>query len=112
MSDPEGAAAPAPAPLKVKPYVPFPTFADWTAEQIDLGTFDEYARQLEELRASVGPEALTGAVEIATRWAAIDTGAIEGLYQVERGFTITMAVSGALLENIHAAKGEAVARSV
>jgi len=100
------------ADVRVRPYAPFPRFAEWLNAAPELATFDEYSAQLSELRASAGVEALQQAVEVATRWAAIDTGAIEGLYEVERGFTITMAVSGAILENIHAIKGEAVARSV
>jgi Fic family protein len=118
MSDTDDAVPPAVStnagnsgPL-TRPYKPFPTFEEWLSTPFSPRTFDEYASQLEYMRAHSTVEDLSGAVEVATRWAAIDTGAIEGLYEVERGFTITMAVSSALLENIHAAKGEAVARSV
>jgi len=98
--------------IRVRPYEPFPSFREWIGDPISLATFDEYAAQLDSLRVTAGTAVLQGAIDVATKWAAIDTGAIEGLYEVERGFTITMAVSAALLENIHAIKGEAVARSV
>lgn len=98
--------------LKVKPYEPFPSFQEWTAKSVSLETFNEYAAVLENLRANADPLELANAIELATRWAAIDTGAIEGLYDVERGFTISMAVSGAVLDSIHALKGAEVARAV
>lgn len=97
---------------KVKPYVPFPTFEAWSAEPVSLSTFDEYSAVLENLRSSADPNEIANAIDVATRWAAIDTGAIEGLYDVERGFTISMAVSGAVLDSIHALKGAEVARAV
>lgn len=98
--------------LRTRPYNPFPTFARWEATSGPMPYFAQYARQFEETRAATDAAVLKESVNIATRWAAIDTGAIEGLYDVERGFTISMAVSGALLENIQAQKGAEVARTV
>jgi Fic family protein len=95
-----------------KPYVNFPSFADWSKQSQPMATFDGFAKQLAALRESSDPDTLAKVIDVATRWAAIDTGAIEGLYEVERGFTISMAVNAAVLENIHAAKGAAVARTV
>jgi Fic family protein len=109
MSDPVPAL---PEGVVVKPYVRFPAFSEWSSQGFALATFDGFATQLQNLKASSDPAALAELVEVATRWAAIDTGAIEGLYEVERGFTISMAVNAAVLDNIHAVKGEAVARTV
>jgi Fic family protein len=79
-------------------YVPFPPFADWASLPLDTTVFDGYAAVLDRLKASSDPAALDHAVRTATRLAAIDTGAIEGLYEVDRGFTMTVAVEGAAWE--------------
>src|SRR5689334_3700205 len=76
----------------VEPYIPFPPFRDWVATEFDRPTLDRFARLLEEARGSATAGRLRAAVETATKWAAVDTGAIEGLYEVDRGFTFTVAV--------------------
>jgi Fic family protein len=80
-------------------YKPFPPFGDWLAStSIDTARWNRYRKSLES-RTEVSKEVLARAREIAKRAAAIDTGAIEGLYEVDRGFTYTAAL---------AAKGESV----
>jgi Fic family protein len=96
----------------IAPYIPFPTFANWLDEEFDTTTFDAYSAQLRETMDSSPPEALAGALASATKWAAVDTGAIEGLYSVERGFTFSVAVSAAAWEKIPELKGESVARAI
>src|SRR5439155_1802737 len=54
------------------------------------------------------PEVLGRAREIAKRAAALDTGAIEGLYEVDRGFTYTVAFETSAWEAALAQKGEYV----
>lgn len=78
---------------------------------MDLSIVDGYAALLDELRArpDIGP--LARAVEVATRAAAIDTGAIEGLYEVDRGFTMTVARGVAAWEKVIAAREPVVRRS-
>ena len=92
-------------------YQPFPPFAEWAGVAVDVPTFDGYASVLDELRARSDSDALTRAVEIATRAAAIDTGAIEGLYEVDRGFTMTVARGVAAWEKVIAAREPVVRRS-
>jgi hypothetical protein len=92
-------------------YQPFPPFAEWAGVAVDAPTFDGYAAVLDELRAGPDAEALTRAVEFATRAAAIDTGAIEGLYEVDRGFTFTVARGVTAWEKVIAAREPVVRRS-
>ena len=61
-------------------------------EDVDL--WSRFAANLAERRSEASPETLKAAVEVAVRAAALDTGAIEGLYNVDRGFTMTVAVQG------------------
>lgn len=92
-------------------YQPFPAFADWAGVAVDESTFDGYASVLDELRSRPDSEPLTRAVAVATRAAAIDTGAIEGLYEVDRGFTMTVARGVAAWEKVLAAREPVVRRS-
>lgn len=88
-------------------YKPFPSFAEfnrsvsldsmrWDRYQAELGSFDQ------------NPALLERAFEVATRAAALDTGAIEGLYEVDRGFTYTVAMETAAWEAALHQKGEGV----
>lgn len=89
-------------------YKPFPTFEEWASRTtVDTVRWDRYYASLNE-RAKTSPEALRRAREIAKRAAALDTGAIEGLYEVDRGFTFTVALETAAWEAALAQKGEQV----
>jgi len=55
---------------------------------------------------------MRAAVEKATRWAAIDTGAIEGLYEVERGFTFSVAAEAAAWDSMHLYVGETASKAI
>jgi Fic family protein len=98
--------------LQQEPYRPFPSFADWAQTGFLSEAFDTFASTLLEVKKSADADTLKAAVEMATRWAAIDTGAIEGLYEVDRGFTFSVAAGAAALENIHHVKGEQTARAI
>ncbi len=89
-------------------YKPFPTFAEW-ASKISVGTvrWDRYNAALQN-RTDTSAEALRRAREVVKRAAALDTGAIEGLYEVDRGFTFTVAFETAAWEVELAGKGENV----
>ncbi|MDR1449110.1 MAG: hypothetical protein LBI84_02705, partial [Propionibacteriaceae bacterium] len=63
-------------------YQPFPAFTDW-AVQFDPSAVDRYAERLQRAKASASEEAQRRALEIATRYAAVDTGALEGLYTTD-----------------------------
>jgi Fic family protein len=90
-------------------YQSFPDFAAWgelTPSDIDL--WDRFAANLNERRQSATPEALKSAVEVAVRAAALDTGAIEGLYSVDRGFTMTVALQSLAWEQAIEERGAGI----
>lgn len=90
-------------------YQGFPDFADWPSPtEEDLLLWDRFASRLQETREKATPEALRKSVEVAVRAAAMDTGAIEGLYTVDRGFTMTVATQAIAWEHALAEKGEHV----
>jgi Fic family protein len=92
-------------------YSPFPDFADW-APEFDSTAVDRYDALLAADKSTTTPEALQRAVEVASRYAAVDTGAIEGLYTTNRGFTRTIATQAAAWEAALSQQGEHVARSI
>jgi Fic family protein len=90
-------------------YAPFPTFEQWTARTtIDTVRWGRYNSVLKNHASGLSPEVLDRARNVAKRAAAIDTGAIEGLYEVDRGFTYTVAMETATWEAALAQKGEHV----
>jgi Fic family protein len=89
-------------------YRPFPTFDKWASRtSVDSVRWDRYNASLTS-RSELAPETLNRAREIAKRAAALDTGAIEGLYEVDRGFTYTVAFETAAWEVELSKKGENV----
>jgi len=89
-------------------YKPFPTFAEWAARSsVDTVRWDRYNAALRE-KSGLSPAVLRRAREVVKRAAALDTGAIEGLYEVDRGFTFTVAFETAAWEVELAKKGENV----
>ena len=89
-------------------YRPFPSFAEWIAKvSVDTTRWDRYNATVID-RGKHSPDILARARNIATRAAAIDTGAIEGLYEVDRGFTFTVAFQSAAWEAALDKKGEQV----
>lgn len=90
-------------------YPGFPDFASWgplQAEDADL--WSRFAASLQERRKAASPEALKASVDVAIRAAALDTGAIEGLYTADRGFTMTVAVQGLAWEQMIEERGAGV----
>jgi Fic family protein len=90
-------------------YRSFPDFSSWPR----LGPVqrDLWARFSTELNAQKGgatDDQLARAVTVAVRAAAIDTGAIEGLYQVDRGFTMSVALQTLAWEHALGERGEGV----
>jgi Fic family protein len=90
----------------------FPPFVSWSDIEFNQETFEAFAHQLVEVKANTPPDVLKSALDVATRWAAVDTGAIEGLYDVDRGFTFTVAASAIAWSDIHALKNESAARAM
>ncbi|MDR1215006.1 MAG: Fic family protein [Propionibacteriaceae bacterium] len=92
-------------------YEPFPAFADWSVD-FDPSVVEGYASRLRRIKAAATPEARRQALTVATRYAAVDTGAIEGLYTTDRGFTETIARRSEFWRQALDQKGERVKRSI
>jgi Fic family protein len=108
---PDDSARPAPPEIAQadRLYRGFPNFAAWgELSPADADLWDRFAASLEERRKSATPEALQAAVEVAIRAAALDTGAIEGLYTTDRGFTMTVALQGLAWEQAIEERGAGV----
>lgn len=89
-------------------YKPFPTFSEWSARaSVEVARWNRYSASISDLARS-DSRALRKSAEIAKRATALDTGAIEGLYDVDRGFTYTVAFETAAWEVALAEKGEQV----
>jgi Fic family protein len=72
-------------------YQGFPDFSSWAKQTVQTDVWDRWIGGLTAERSSASSEDFKQSVEIAMRAAAIDTGAIEGLYEVDRRFTMTVA---------------------
>lgn len=90
-------------------YVAFPSFEVWkNRTTVDTVRWDRYVSSLKQRADALPKGALDRARNIAKRAAALDTGAIEGLYEVDRGFTYTVAFETAAWEAALAQKGDNV----
>ena len=90
-------------------YRPFPDFSSWpplAPVQSDL--WARFSAELNDQRSGATADQLARAVTVAVRAAAIDTGAIEGLYQVDRGFTMSVALQTLAWEHALGERGEGV----
>jgi Fic family protein len=79
-------------------YEPFPAFAEWIAQVPRAEVWDDERARLMELIETASEEQVDRALEIVMRAAAVDTGAIEGLYRTDRGITRTVALQSAMWE--------------
>jgi len=86
-------------------YRPFPSFVEWEIAGLDTSDFERYSAMLAATKESVEPGTLQAAMTTAQRYAAVDTNAIEGLYEVDRGFTRTIATQAAAWESVMDARG-------
>lgn len=86
-------------------YRPFAPFEAWARVQFDLKRWREQEVALAELRGA-DPETRGRAYEVVRRAAAVQTGAVEGLYKADRGFTFTVALQSALMEQAMARRPE------
>ncbi len=71
-------------------YQGFPTFVQW-CPPFNQQTTDAALSAMDEARQKYGDPAVDTAVTVAARSAAVETGAIEGLYETTRGFTLSIA---------------------
>lgn len=76
-------------------YQPFAPLSEWMQHSVDLSPWNHYRSLLDEERSRASADDFRQAVDVAVRAAATDTGAIEGLYTVDRGFTMSVAEQAA-----------------
>lgn len=89
-------------------YKPFPDIPEWSAsDTVDMSSVDALSSVVQGLD-NLPPEVCKKAVGVIRDAAALETGAIEDLYQLDRGITITAATEGALLEHALNAQDEQV----
>lgn len=85
-------------------YKAFPSFKEWKKCSSDEKRWQTH---IESKRASktLDVDVLRRARKIVSSTAAIESGAIEGLYDADRGFTFTVATEAALWETALTDKG-------
>jgi len=89
-------------------YQSFPSFEEWARDtRVDVERWNLYASRL-PARDAIDRAALERARRVVTRAAAVDTGAIEGLYDVDSGFTMTVAFEAAVMDAALNEKGQRV----
>ena len=93
-------------------YRGFPDFGAFAATPLDASPWQSSLDSFNDARREASPESLRRALDFAMRAAAIDTGAIEGLYQVDRGFTFSVAAQTEMWELRLEEKGAHVRRLV
>jgi len=81
-------------------YVPFASFEQWRSASLADAVWNQYSAALTEERNVASQASLQRAVDEAIRTAAIETGAIEGLYSTSRGTTQTIAVQATAWEAV------------
>ena len=86
-------------------YTPFPSFASWSHVRVDAALWNSHRDALLELSGENAAR-LESARRVAQRAAAIDTGALEGLYDLDKGRTITIAIQTTLWEHAYAQESE------
>lgn len=80
-------------PLKLDAqYEPIDGFQEWSGLSIETAIWTRHLDFLEARKATLDPSQLDHAIEVAMRAAAVDSGAIEGLYETTRGLTLTIAL--------------------
>lgn len=90
-------------------YEPFPSFSKWPDALPSATRWENSGAEIATANETATPEELKDAFDYVMRAAALDTGAIEGLYSVDRGFTLTVAASAAALELVEEKRGADVA---
>jgi Fic family protein len=88
-------------------YVQISDFQQWAKDLVvDQALWDSVTSELASQRDGADGKALDRAVEVAMRAAALDTGALEGLYETDRGFTYSIALEEAATSTTLRARDE------
>jgi Fic family protein len=93
-------------------YKPFLPFEAWQAIPVDDERWQLGLAKLQSISEEVGEEDLRAAVDVVKRAAAIETGAIEDLYKVDQGITLTFATENAILATAFSDKQSTVRRLI
>jgi Fic family protein len=81
-------------------YTPIPSFSEWPTEPPRAELWDRLCHDLARLRDAPGASSALGdARTTVLRTAAFETGAIEGLYETDRGLTFSVATKAAAWES-------------
>ena len=89
-------------------YTPISPFNEWLTLAVDNAIWDRQTGYLKERRAALSPKAFEDALDVAMRAAALETGAIEGLYETDRGFTINVATKADGWQSLMRTKGSQI----
>ncbi len=81
-------------------YKTFPPFEEWAKTKFGQDRWNRYVKTLNAQKEGVTANLLAEAHEVVKRATAVDTGAIEGLYETDRGFTFTVAVDAAMWQAV------------
>ncbi len=92
-------------------YSPFAPFAVWAAEPVGLGPWIDAVDQLADARMRTPVDVVRTALREPLRAAAVDTGAVEGLYATDRGFTRSVARNVISLDQAEIERGPEFRRS-
>lgn len=92
-------------------YQPIAAFADWLPPHLSHTGWDDARREVQHLRANVSDSVVSDLLKRHLRGAAVDTGAIEGLYRADAGFTWSVATEAISMTEAERDGGEAFARN-
>ena len=71
-------------------YRSFPTASVWSAAVVDEALWNDTVRRLQAAQSSVPDAVRIDEVDRSLRAAALNTGALEGLHNADRGLTLTV----------------------
>jgi fido (protein-threonine AMPylation protein) len=90
-------------------YRGFPDFAAWgRLDPVLRELWERFSAEMIEPGEGKSKEQFERAINVAVRAAAMDTGALEGLYEVDRGFTMSVALQAFAWQQALAERGEEV----
>lgn len=81
------------------PYVPFSSFHEWAGCAVDEARWNRYLHEFNDIRTA-DPALHAKALDELKRAAALETGAIEGLYRLERGITLAVTTGAVTWEAV------------
>jgi Fic family protein len=89
-------------------YVPMERSDAWSGLVVDAVQWDHLLQTMQATRERSTTQDHRRAIEVAMRAAAVDTGAIEGLYEVDRGLTLSVATQATAWQASVMEKGQTV----